>query len=303
MPLFSKLRKPQQLSWEEGFTPEAREAFYAQIGEYLARRGIGYELQDGGLVLNEDGTKIGLRNLAQTCQQSSQLEWPSMIAAHFGNVDVIRSSAQSIEGLAFSEAAGMLVVRLWPEGRAQGANAKNLVFRRELEGTISTVVLDMPNAIVAPTPTMVRQWGKSPNELFSLGYSNLGRLCQPEILHQRLLGTIDSVMLVKQDNYLTATHLLRLDAHPECLGIYGALASAPVSDGVICFPLNSKQDLSDTALLLAAVTLRVFRQGPRSVSPYLYWYYQKNFETVRYDSSRDSATIPKRLAELLLEAP
>jgi hypothetical protein len=162
-----------------------------------------------------------------------------------------------------------------------------------LYGTISTLALDLPDSIMAVTPQMASGWQKDLNELFRLGYLNVANLCQPNIIETVFGDKVRSLMISKDDNYLTATHILLLENHPECIGIFGSLVSAPVRDLVICHPIDEKQDISQDANMLAYVTQDTYKNSSGPVSPYLYWYYKQKYEIINY--KKQGVTIPKRL--------
>ncbi len=285
--------------WEKLFTPKELQLFYSEVKKYFINRNRIISFDNGYVISKTELWKKDLRNLAQSCRPSEPNQWASIIESHFQLTERVMVSNQNLKTTDFSDVAELLVIRLWPEGTLVNVNPDEIIYRKELYGTISTLSLDLPDSILAVTPKMVQGWGKDLDELYILGYKNVTILCKPNIIEADLGGSGKSFMITLDDNFLTSTHILLLDDHPECLGLYGALVSTPVRDIVVSHPIGEKQDLGRDALMMAYVTYDVYKNGPGSVSPYLYWYFRGNYETVDYCYEKQEITIPNRLKELM----
>lgn len=286
--------------WEKSFTQKELDLFYSEVRIYLRNHGDYFIILNGYVLSKDRQRKIDLHNLAQICQSNENIYWAGIIENYFQQLEKANSASFEKSTSNFSDIAENLVVRLWPEGTLQNAGPDTLVYRKDLAGTISTLVLDLPDCVLAVTPKMVNAWEKDLNDLFSLGYQNITRICEPDILEVVLANKVKTLMITKDNNYFTASHILLLENHPRCIGVFGSLVSVPYRDLVMCFPVNEKQDISQVAFILADVTQDVFSKGPGSVSPYLYWYYEKNFEVIHYESEKKPIVFPRRLNELLV---
>ncbi len=285
--------------WEKLFTPKELHFFYSEVENYFINRNLIISFDHGYVISKTELWKKDLRNLAQNCRPSEPNQWANIIESHFQLTERVMVSNQNLKTTDFSDVAELLVIRLWPEGTLVNVNPNEIIYRKELYGTISTLSLDLPDSILAVTPKMAQGWGKDLDELFKLGYKNVTILCKPNIIETDLGGSGKSFMITLDNNYLTSTHILLLEDHPECIGQFGALVSTPVRDIVVSHPLGEKQDLGRDALMMAYVTYDVCKNGPGSVSPYLYWYFNGNYETVDYRYEKQEITIPNRLKELM----
>ena len=302
MSLLSRLFGQNKPFWEKLFTPQELDTFYSEVKKYFSKRGEFFSLQNGYVVSKDKHRKMDLRNVAQICHGSEITQWAIIIEDHFQHLEKVNNTAINYSTSNFSDISDNLVVRLWPDGTLQNVGSDNLFYRKELAGTISTIALDLPDSVLAVTPEMVNAWGKDLNDLFSLGYQNVLRICEPDIVETVLANRVKVLVITKENNFFTATHILLLKNHPRCVGAFGSLVSVPVRDLIMCYPINEKQDISQVAIILAEVTQEVLRKGPGSVSPYLYWYYKENYEVIRYESYKKPIGIPCNLKELL-ESP
>jgi uncharacterized protein YtpQ (UPF0354 family) len=297
MSFLSRLFGKNIVTWEELFTQEELGFFYSQVRNHFSSRGITINIKKGYVISKTGTQKMDLRNLAQSCHQQTMNQWPAIIDAHFQQLEKIMIDAQEKSSSIFTDIIDVLAVRLFPDGTLTNVGSNNIVYRKDLYGTISTLALDLPDSIVAVTPNMIESWGKNADELFSLGYKNVVKLCKPDIVEAVLAGDIKTLMLSKPDNYLASTYILLLDDFPNCVGAFGSLVSAPLRDIVICYPIDNSQNIDRVTQVLAYTTLDIYKEGPGSVSPYLYWYYKGRFENILYDE-KHGLKIPQELTKM-----
>jgi hypothetical protein len=299
MSLITNLFRRNKPFWEKSFTPQNLDLFYSLVREYFSNYDEVFSIQNGYVISKDKQRKIDLRNLAQDCQGSEVAQWASIIENYFQQVEKVSSTVFEYSASNFSDISDNIVVRLWPEGTLQNVGSDNIIYRKELSGTISTLALYLPDSVIAVTPKMVNAWEKNLNDLFTLGLRNVTRICEPDIVETVLANEVKTLMITKDNNFFTATHILLLENHPRCLGTFGALVSAPIRDLVMCYPINEKQDIGQIAYMLADITQDVCRKGPGSVSPYLYWYYRANYNDIQYNREKKSVVVPRGLTELL----
>jgi hypothetical protein len=294
------LIKRNRTTWEGLFNPQELDLFYSEVQLFLQSQDYHFSFQ-GGYVVSSNNLqeKINLENLAKLCHDREKDQWPTIIAEYFIQIRGARKQAVEYSMLDFKAISKKIVVRLWSEGSLAQIGSENLVYKNDLPGTISVLALDLPDSIVGITPTQMNFWDKNPSELFSLGFQNVSRICKPKIIDVILADTIKTLMISKDNDYLTSTHILLLDDHSKCVGSYGTLTSVPTRDLVICYPLNKMEDIRHAGVILADVTQDVSNQSPGSISPYLYWYYKTKFEIIQYSKENKSVEIPKELCELI----
>jgi len=280
------------------FNPSELSTFYDAVEEYLESQGHTLEIKNGYAILQSGKAKIDLRNIAQDCRQTEEGHWRVIIENYFRQIESIRENAFSVGDKPFAEVADLLAVRLWPNGTLQNVGAGNLIYREDLEGTISTLVLNLPDSIQAVTPQMATSWEKSKDELFNIGFDNVFAHCKPDIAETVLAGDIKTVTLSNNNDFLTATHVFFIEKYPNCIGKYGSLVGIPLRDIVVCYPINDNQ-IARAIQVLVPTIKDVYVEGPGSVSPYVYWYHEDCFEAVHYVEKKNEFVLPNQLLDIL----
>jgi hypothetical protein len=284
--------------WEKSFNPSELKAFYDAVYEHFKSQGRSFEIKSGYVMFQCGSEKIDLRNIAQNCRQAEESQWQKIIESSFRQLENIKGNAFSVSEKLFYEIVELLAVRLWPDGTLQNVGAENLIYRTDLEGTISTIVLDLPDSILAVTPQMAIAWGKSKDELFSIGFDNVFTHHQPVIGDTVLGDDFKIITLSGNNDFFAATHIFSINKYPGCTGKYGSLVGIPLRDIVACYPVNDGQLAKVIAVFLLTVR-NIYIKGPGSVSPHLYWYHENQFDTIHYIEKENKFVLPDKLLEIM----
>jgi hypothetical protein len=78
----------------------------------------------------------------------------------------------------FDQVKDLIAVRI---GDEESLPIDKLLFRRDLPGTISYLVFDLPNSVESVPRELPEKWAKGVDELFSLGLANVKRSASPQI--------------------------------------------------------------------------------------------------------------------------
>src|SRR5262245_24637577 len=164
--------------WAKFFSPPQYQRFLQLIQEHFRERRIKFTLGDGVIHLEQPlggGQQLGLLNLAQNCAHNEERDWPDIVQSHFR---IMEKSHQEHEVLQerltnFDRVAELLSVRLWPESYLRELGGGKILYRRDVPGTITALVFDLPSSVRNVTPEESDAWGKSEKELFDIGLANL----------------------------------------------------------------------------------------------------------------------------------
>lgn len=297
-------REPKEASgsWTGPFKPGEYRTFVALVRDYFGSKGREIEVRDGYVVEagQEKDTRYGLENLAQICSAHRAAEWPEIIARHFDML--LRAEAEHRAGereRTFEEARSLLALRLWPAEYLAQVSSEHVVYREDLPGTVTVLVFDLPETVQQVQPKEAERWGRSTEELFALALDNLRRKPRPQI--QRAALPDGAKMTVFSGNsFFVASEALRLDQFPGCTGRAGALVGVPTRHVLIAYPVEDMGVLRAMPLLVPII-VSMFAKGPGSISPRLYWYYDKRFTELPYavEGKQVRLSPPQAFVEML----
>ncbi len=284
--LVSGLGKKAAPSWANFLTRDQYQAFIAGVVRHFSSQKRKITLGEG-VIYVEDRKKggkheLGLLNLAQLCARNEAKDWPEIIADHFRTLEKSYSEQKVLEERIdnFARVAELLAVRLWPENYLAELDRRKILHRKELPGTISALVFDLPSSIRNVTPEEIKSWGKSETELFRIGLANVMENCIPDVTEQEL-GEGITLTLFSDESFFVASHALLLEEHPDCVGPFGTLLGIPHRHVMLAFPILDRRVLQAIPMMIPIIA-GMERDGPGSISPLLYWYKEGEFTNLPY---------------------
>ena len=289
-----------QPQWADFLTPKQYVRFVELVETDLRRRNVTYRIEDG-LIRTSDGGELGLLNLAQQCFGAPGDDWPKIIEGHFDSLfrSLAKREAIEAEMKSFEKVSGLLAARLWPEDTLDSLG-KVLVYRRDIPGTVTVLVLDLPDRVQTISPDMVAAWGRAEEELFTLALDNVR--CNMSYDPQEFdLDEGIKLRALLGNSFYVASRALLLEDHPELAGSHGTLIGLPHRHALLAFPIDDIGVLQAVQRMLPMVS-GMFREGPGSVSPRLYWYHGGQFTDLPYRIDPDKGIVfspPDEFVELL----
>lgn len=278
-------------SWEELLGAQGYRVFISLVRAYFTQRGLPIELDEAqGILLSENGqgeahSTYGLQNLAQVCGQADRDEWRDLINRHFDAIlDAQKNIADESRASAdFAALKPFLRARLFPDDVAK--HTDELIYRRGPHGTIETLALDNPTAVRTIARSEAREWDLSDTELLRIGRQNL--LDQGLMRPERVQVEAGSDLYVYSgDPYYAASHVLLLDEYlPDALP-NGALIGIPRRDVFVAHYIRNPGALEVISVMLQLI-VGLYREGPGSITPNLYWYRRGEFIRLPYDIEDD----------------
>jgi hypothetical protein len=279
-------KPPLPPAWANFFTPEQYRTFLEKVADHFSGRKRRFTLGDG-VVYVEDGKpggqhQLGLLNLAQMCARNETKDWAEIVTDHFRTLEKSYSEQKVLEERIddFTRVEELLAVRLWPEDYLADLDRNKILHRKELPGTISALVFDLPSSIRNVTPEEVKSWGKSETELFRIGLANVMENCIPDV-SEHDLGDGITLTLFSDESFFVASHALLLEEHPECIGPFGTLVGIPHRHVMLAFPIEDLRVLQAIHMMIPIIA-GMERDGPGSISPLLYWYKDGEYTNLPY---------------------
>jgi hypothetical protein len=238
---------------------------------------------DGSLKIQQepyDAGSFGLDNLVQKCRLAAEDKWAGIVHEHFdGLIADVQEDVRLRERLRKADnALPLLAVRLYGEDAVPAEAKKDLVWRTDLAGTITVLVLDLPTSLRSVTRDQADGWRLKDADLFDRALKNAKQNVPASEVEDALPGGGRLIAIVG-DNLLVSSHALLLAEHPKAVGKAGALVGVPTRHIVLCHPINDAS--AQSAMEALVPTIRsLHREGPGSTSEQLYWYHDGRFTPI-----------------------
>lgn len=270
------------LSGSRPFAPQApiypfadrrtRRHFHDLVRAVLGRDGRRVSIEDGVAVVEGQPGRHGLGNLAQRCHGAPRERWPQMIAEHLGlsDVEALTKRTSDLLEQPFPVIREHLGVRVYPEQFVALPMQSQVVYRVDLPGTVTVVVIDLGPSMIALPVVVAESWPASPEELFAAGIANLTRLTRVERASV-LLPTQPRAMVdvLSGDNFVSS-HVLAPERVVPRLGKHGNLLAVPTREVLLSHPIEDGLALRTVESMLLMARGH-FDHGVGSISPHLFW--------------------------------
>jgi len=107
-----------------------------------------------------------------------------------------------------------------------------------------------------------------------------------------------SVYVITDASFYTATLALLIDEYPELIGTYGSLVCIPHRQLIACYPVEDIQVLKAIDQLMPIVD-QLFREGPGSISPHIYWFQDGGYSAISYEIQSKKIYFPPDVVKVL----
>ena len=278
-------------TWARQLGRQGYRSFITLIETYFANRNMPVAIDSmEGLVKPELGvlpysSTFGLQNIAQICQQAGRDEWRDLINAHFGSIFDAKDddNALHVHMDDFARLREQLRARLYPVDIV--SHATELIERPGPEGTLEVLALDLPTTVRTVSKSEADLWGLDAAQLFNVGRDNLrrGGLLKGNVV-QLEQGT--TVTVYMGDPFYAASHALIIDDYVTADMTHGMLVGLPKRDVMLLHPIRNVGAMEAAGALLQIV-VGMYRDGPGSISPNLYWYREGEFVVLPYELQDD----------------
>lgn len=281
-------------------SPQRLATFEKHVRLYFERRDIAHTIEDGTVYLAMDGRPLqyGLDNIAQACASADDQEMAALIADHFDTIERTAAAEKRIEADIdnFEQVRSRIVVLLYPSGGLP--DATTCVRREHIPGIEAFLGLDLGESLRTVDRNTVNVWGRPSDELFELAFSNAAARARPD--NPVDVGGDGRVVILHDASILGAARTIAEMGFPDRHGPYGALISIPTKHLTILAPFTGSETLELIGPVMRMASSS-FDEGPRSLSPNVYWLHQGKWLPIPYRITRGQIDInpPQELAELI----
>jgi hypothetical protein len=215
----------------------------------------------------DEPVRMYLTNLRQWVAREPEDQWPAIVADFVGTL-IATTEVEDDEALDLGDYAlvrPLLRMRLYADDFQTGLE---IVQRSVAPGLVEVLVIDKPTSLLIVSTDMAAEWEARPNELFRVARDNV-RADGPLELED---GDFDGVRLCSlggETAYVTA-HALWAGDYPVT-GPHGALVVVPAQGVVHAAPLRGGE-VPGSMNMLIRLAWAGFQEGPRSISPHVYWW-------------------------------
>ena len=256
------------VTWSRGGDP-----LVGLVGVVLEHHGYAYSVVgEDELAVTRPGrakpVRMYLTNLRQWVAQKPEEQWPAFVSDFVGSL-IATAEVEDDEVLDlgdFSVVRSLLRTRLYTDDFRTDLE---VVRRAVAPGLIEILVVDRPTSLMIVNVEVAGAWGVEAEELFRIARENV-RADGPLEVED---GTLDGVRICSlggETAYVTA-HALWAGDYPVT-GTRGALIAVPAQGVVHACPVDG-DDVPGAMNLLIRLAWAGYREGPRSVSPNVYWWH------------------------------
>ncbi len=231
----------------------------------FVHEGIAHRIGDDG---KPNGHQSGLTKVSQMCSASERWEWSGLIAAHFDTLDRAgRNQAESDPKFkSYDWCESRLVTRLIQP--IDGDVTPKWHCRQDFEGLVTYLALDMGETFCSVLTENTKDWPGTVEQWFQIAEANARRIAPathaveslPDELELHLIQTADHV----------AAWSKALDQFSQIFGTFGAFVSMPTSSLIVALPIHGVDAIGHLQSFIS-ITMGLDRDGPGSISPYVYW--------------------------------
>ncbi|MEW2353970.1 hypothetical protein [Spirillospora sp. NPDC029432] len=211
--------------------------------------------------------RLYLTNLRQWAAREPRDQWPAIAADFVGSVIATAESSgdDALDLGDYAMVRPLLRTRLYGDDFGSGAQALR---RPVAPGLVEVLVVDKPTAMMIVNTDLPGKWGMAADELFAVAEENVRRDGPLELVDDDY-GGVRLFSLGGDYAYATA-HALWAGDYPVT-GPYGALVVVPAQGVVHAVPVHGEEVVAAMNLLVR-IGWGGFRQGPRSITPNVYWW-------------------------------
>ncbi|MFN3653629.1 MAG: hypothetical protein ACK47B_28960 [Armatimonadota bacterium] len=272
---------PPVPEWASFLKPEQFDRFISLVERELRRLGFAFQTDRSAGVIaarkegRQDSHQLGLTNLAQRCAQTSEADWPDVVAKHVGALVSIESSQTFLESLKndFEKARELLKIRIYDAAALAEMPEGSHVYWRPADGIVAALTFDLPTTVATVSSDHVEAWGREPEELFRIGLENVRatRLQAEEVAVDEEVRI--TVLEAEAEDFFTATRALVLEDYLDPIPELGAIVAIPHREALLVYPIRDSSVLPAIQSLLP-ITLGMYDEGPGSISPHLFWWHR-----------------------------
>jgi hypothetical protein len=246
--------------------------------DFLKERGKVDKIEDGVIYveLNDDSddvNQLALDNLLRNCkQEDDKVKWKEIVVDHFTRL----TTKVDFDKSDFDKCRDLLAIRIYPEYEEKTKAV--MTFKIDFPGTMSTLVLDLPDKYESVDKETIALWKVPVDSLFYIAQENVNKREGIEILEAKESEKNQVYSFFSPDH--SASYIRDIERNADfAIGEFGAFVAIPTRGSAFVIPIN------DTSALKALEKLRprikaFFDEDPGNITTDIFWYNNATFELV-----------------------
>jgi hypothetical protein len=250
---------------------------------------------------------FNLDNLVNKCiAETDHTKWTSIINDHFNALFSSMDQKAGIDLHNYETVKPYLSIRIYPTEtvEARGGTA-SLISRTDLEGTISMLMLDLPQAFTPVSKTDFETWHKTADETFKAASENVAKQIITKASKTFSIDNADVEFNFIENEDYAASYALNLQTNmPDMVGEWGSVVAIP-NKGLVTICKISKAHPVEFVKFIQRIKPLIeqsYSQHPNPVSTTFFWYYQDRFTPIPIQTDNKgniNVTAPVQLSALM----
>ena len=244
-------------------------------------------VKDGAIQLKEGQEMqiLNLHNLIGKCVAvKDKSQWDKVIQGHFENLFSSIDEQKKIDPTDYQSVKKYLSLRIYPEEYInQRGGISSLISRKDLEGTYTLLMLDLPGAFTPVQKEMFSFWKLDTPVVFKVAQENINKQ-QIEKVTQSFDtdgGKIEISFLGNED-YAASYALDLMNNSPEFVGEWGSVVAMPNKGLVDICKVSKDKPLDFVKFIQQSKQLveEYYQQHEQPISDQFFWYYKGRFTRI-----------------------
>lgn len=241
--------------------------FHCELYDVIAELELAASTVGPGVIRLRNGRSLGLLQLAQHCHLGDREEWRDLITTH------LRTMTAHLHDVIEPFSMFDLRIRLIPDTPDDRDTLRALGARPFAEGVVQVLAIDVPEAVRCVPAREVTELGWNIDEAWASALAQTEALEMPDELHTIDIGGVDIIHVFGERPFTASLVGVvdRLVGEVAHIAESGAVISMPLRHSLLVHPIDGA-DVRTAIAGMIPITRQLFKQGPGSVSPHLYWW-------------------------------
>ena len=261
------------------------------------------------LIQGQEMKAMNLHNLIGKCVAvKDKSKWNIVIQGHFDNLFSSIDEEKKIDPKNYETIKKYLSLRIYPvETVRQRGGISTLVARKDLEGTYTLLMLDLPGAFRAVQIQVFSLWGKDTSEVFKIAQENVNKQQIKKVTQKfDIDGASVEISFLSNEDYAASYALDLVNNSPELVGEWGSAIAMP-NKGIVDICKISRDKPVDFVKFIQRIQPTIeqsYHQHEQPISDQFFWYYQGHFTRINVITQADrsiNVISPFGLSSLMTE--
>jgi hypothetical protein len=216
---------------------------------------------------------LALDNLLRYCkQEDDKSKWKEIIVDHFTRL----TKKVDFDKSDFDKCRDLLAIRIYPEYEEKTKSL--MTFKVDFPGTMSTLVLDLPDKYESIDKETINLWRVPIDSLFYIAQENVNMREGIEIRETKESETKKVYTFFSIDH--SASYIRDIEKNADfAIGEFGAFVAIPTRGSAFIIPIEDKSAIEALDILRPTIK-SFFDEDPGNITTDIFWYNNESFELV-----------------------